>query len=72
MLATVDPAFNGKYALPVAFTYTNTKEKSGPHVPINRLPDDRLDGRQLLEEVVVPYVVSTPITTSREVWGYYK
>ncbi|GAB4017227.1 hypothetical protein GCM10028808_48150 [Spirosoma migulaei] len=72
MLATVDPAFNGKYALPVAFTYANTKEKSGAHVPINRLPDDRLGGRQLLEEVVVPYVVTTPITTSREVWGYYK
>ena len=71
-LSNVDPAFKGKYALPVAFTYTNSKENTGPHVPLNHLPDDRLNGRTLLQETVVPFVITQPVTSSREVWGYYK
>ncbi len=71
-LSAVNPSFSGRYALPIAFTYANSKEKAGAHIPINRLPDDRLDGRTLLQEVVVPYVITQPLTSSREVWGYYK
>ena len=71
-LPTLSPALRGKYALPVTFTFTNSKENSGPHIPLNRLPDERLEGRTLLEEYVVPFVVSKPIADTREVWGYYK
>ena len=71
-LPNLNPALRGKYALPVTFTFTNSKDKTGPHVPINRLSDDRLEGRTLLEEYVVPFVVSRPVTDTREVWGYYK
>jgi len=68
----LNPSFAGTYALPVAFTYTNRKESKQPHVPVNRLPDDRLAGRTLLGEFVVPIVVTKPVLTSREVWGYFK
>ncbi len=71
-LSNVDPAFHGRYALPVAFTYTNSREGKGPHVPVNHLPDDRFDHRTVLEEVVVPFVVNKAAIASREVWGYYK
>ena len=71
-LSNVAPAFRGRYALPIAFTYTNSREDTGPHIPINRLPDDRFDNRTVLEEVVVPFVVNRAVIASREVWGYYK
>lgn len=71
-LPVLNPALAGTYALPVAFTYTNQKESNHSHVPVNRLPDDRLTGRTLLDELVVPIVVAKPILTSREVWGYFK
>ena len=71
-LSDLDPAFSGTYALPIAFTFANRKEKAGAHIPINRLPENRLTGRILLEEFVVPMVVIKPITASRETWGYYK
>ncbi len=71
-IPTLNPTFAGTYALPVAFTYTNQKESRQPHIPVNRLPDDRLAGRTLLGEFVVPIVVTKPILTSREVWGYFK
>lgn len=64
------PSFAGVYALPVAFTYTNRNE-SETHTPVNRLPADRLAGRTLLDEFVVPVVVNKPVQTSREVWGYF-
>lgn len=71
-LPALDPAFRGKYALPVTFTYTNAREKTGPHVPVNQLPADRLGKHVLLDEFVVPIVVDKPIADSREVWGYYR
>ncbi len=71
-MPVLNPAFAGSYALPVAFTYTNQKESRQPHVPLNRLPDNRLAGRTLLAEFIVPVVVTKPILTSREVWGYFK
>ena len=71
-LPGVNPTLRGKYALPVAFTYTNTKEKSAPYSPVNYLSPDRLEGRTLLEEFVVSAVVTKPIIATREVWGYYK
>ncbi len=71
-LANVRPTHVGKYALPVSFTYTNTQDKEGTYVPINTLPSERFNGRTVLEEIVVPVVVSKSVTTSREVWGYYK
>lgn len=71
-LASVKPAFAGRYILPVAFTYTNTIDKEPAHVPINTLAPERFDGRTVLQEIVVPVVVSKPVIESREVWGYYK
>ncbi|QMW05034.1 hypothetical protein [Spirosoma foliorum] len=71
-LTNVSPDFKGRYAVPIAFIYTNKKEKSGPHIPINRLPEDRVGDRQMLDEIAVPYVVTMPVIASREVWGYYK
>jgi hypothetical protein len=71
-LPAQNPAFAGTYVLPVAFTYTNQTEKGQVHAPINRLPNDRFAGRTLLEEFTVPIVVTKPIQTSREVWGYFK
>lgn len=65
------PSFTGSYVLPVSFTFTNSLEHAGAHVPSNRLPTERLGGRKLLEEFVVPVVVSKPPVVSREVWGYY-
>ncbi|QJW90940.1 hypothetical protein HNV11_16930 [Spirosoma taeanense] len=71
-ISPVDPALNGKYILPVAFTYTNTNEDGESYIPVNRLSGDRLSGRQVLEEYIVPAVVARPSVTAREVWGYYK
>ena len=71
-LPRLKPGLSGRYALPVAFTYTNTQDKESRYVPINKLPADRLEGRTVLEEFVVPIVVSKPSVTGREVWGYYK
>ncbi|QJD79161.1 energy transducer TonB [Spirosoma rhododendri] len=71
-LPTLDPALAGSYVLPVAFTYTNKNENGTTHAPINRLPNDRLAGRLMLEEFSVPIVVTKPVQTSREVWGYFK
>lgn len=65
------PTYQGSYVLPVAFTYTNKKEQSGTHEPINRLPEERMKGRVLLDELTIPWVVTKPVTTSREIWGYY-
>ena len=71
-LMNINPAFSGKYALPITFTYTNSKENIGTHKPVNRLPENRLEGRTVLEEFPVSIVVSKPVISSREVWGYYK
>lgn len=71
-LPALSPALRGKYALPVAFIYANSEEKTGDHSPVNRLADDRLEGRTLLEEFIVKAIVTKPVLTSREVWGYYK
>ena len=71
-LPRVDTTFSGHYALPVAFTYTNANEKTGAHRPVNRLADEYLNGRTLLDEFIVPIVVSKPVISSREVWGYYR
>jgi len=71
-LPKLDPTLQGKYALPVAFTYTNTKQTTGPHVPVNYLSPDRLEGRTVLEEFVVSSTVSKSTIDSQEVWGYFK
>lgn len=68
----VKPEYVGKYVLPVAFTYTNRQDKETSYVPVNKLSDDRFEGRTVLEEFTVPVIVSKPSVTSREVWGYYK
>jgi hypothetical protein len=70
-LLPVESSLKGKYILPVAFTFTNTKEGES-YVPANRLPEERLIGRQVLEEYIVPAVVAKSFTGAREVWGYYK
>jgi hypothetical protein len=71
-LPRLGPGLAGTYALPVTFTYTNSLEKTGTHWPVNRLADEYLNGRTLLDEFVVPIVVSKPAISTREVWGYYK
>lgn len=71
-LPRLGPGLAGTYALPVAFTFTNSEEKAGTHWPVNQLADNYLNGRTLLDEFVVPIVVAKPVVNSREVWGYYK
>lgn len=71
-LPNVDPNFCGTYALPIAFTLTNSKENSGPHAPTNHLADNRLQHRTMLEEVIVPFIIAKSSVIPREVWGYYK
>ncbi|GAB3957094.1 hypothetical protein GCM10028805_48860 [Spirosoma harenae] len=71
-MPVLSSTYKGRYALPVAFTFTNTKESTEPHIPINRLADERLDGRTMLEELTVPITVTKPVTDSKEVWGYFK
>jgi hypothetical protein len=66
------PGLAGTYALPVTFTYTNSTEKTGTHRPVNRLADEYLNDRTLLDEFVVPIMVLKPVIGSREVWGFYK
>lgn len=70
-LPRLGPGLAGTYALPITFTYTNSKEKSGTHWPTNNLADNQLSDRTLLNEFVVPVVVTKPVINSREVWGYY-
>ncbi len=71
-LSDVNPTFRGHYALPIAFTYTNSNDKTGTHWPLNRLADNYLDGCTLLAELVVPIAVAKSTISSQEVWGYYK
>ncbi|QHV99849.1 hypothetical protein [Spirosoma endbachense] len=71
-LPNLDPTYIGNYVLPVTFTFTNSYEQAGPHIPINRLSADRVGDRIVLEEFVVPYVVSKKGITGKEVWGYYR
>ncbi|MCK8495132.1 TonB family protein [Spirosoma sp. RP8] len=71
-LSKVKSDYAGNYVLPVTFTYTNRSVSSTNNVPINTLPADRLEGRTVLPELVVPVVISKTGLTSREVWGYYK
>lgn len=71
-MPAVNPIHQGKYVLPVAFTYTNTKIADEPNVPVNRLAEDRLAGKILLDELVVNTIATRPAVSPREVWGYYK
>lgn len=71
-LSNVDPNFCGTYALPIAFTFTNAKDNSGPHVPTNQLDNSRLQNRTILDEITIPFLVAKSSVVPREVWGYYK
>lgn len=71
-LASVSPTFQGRYVLPVAFTFINPKDNAITRIPVNRLPDERMQNRILLTEVTIPFVTSKTIPSYREVWGYYK
>jgi TonB family protein len=68
-LTHVKPAYKGKYVLPVSFTYTNRLEDSGTHVPLNTLATEVFEGHTLLDELVVPVIVTKPVHIVREVWG---
>ncbi|WP_338868106.1 hypothetical protein WBJ53_16645 [Spirosoma sp. SC4-14] len=70
-MPALNPSFSGTYVLPVSFTFTNSKEHTGAHWTTSQLPTEHLAGRKLLEEFVIPIVVSKPLVVSREVWGYY-
>ncbi|WP_080236879.1 hypothetical protein [Spirosoma rigui] len=70
-LSRVNPDYKGTYCLPVAFTYTNTVDKQGTYTPLNVLPAERMANRTLLAEVIIPVQIAKPVTTTREVWGYY-
>ncbi len=70
-LIGINSVYVGHYVLPVAFTLTNLKGTANLYVPTNTLSADRLDGRTMLNEIVVPAGVST-FATRHEVWGYYK
>ncbi|WP_461109913.1 hypothetical protein [Spirosoma koreense] len=71
-LSTTKSAYRGRYALPVAFTYSYVPAKELTVMPVNTLSDERLDGRILLDEFVVHQLVQRDRASSREVWGYYK
>ncbi|WP_185716117.1 energy transducer TonB [Larkinella knui] len=74
-LPVLSPEYAGKYALPVAFTFTNPSKNKTVQVPVNRLPADRLAERIELEEITVSVPVGESFTQrpeGREVWGYYK
>ncbi|GAB3938573.1 hypothetical protein [Larkinella terrae] len=66
------PAYEGRYALPVSFMYTAARDKGRVFIPVNTLPDDLLQGRVVLNEVVVNQVMGKDLAKNREVWGYYK
>lgn len=65
-------AYQGRYALPITFTYTNAFDKRMKFVPINTLSDDLLAGRTLLNEFVVDQIQGKDVAKNREIWGYYK
>ena len=67
----LNPDYKGRYCLPVAYSYTNRLEKKGAHLPIMVLPGERVEQRTLLAELVVPVQVARPVSSVREVWGYY-
>ncbi len=71
-LPKLNAAYVGHYALPIAFALTDGEYAKELHMPVNTLPVERLDGRTLLEEVVVPTSGANPVSPAREVWGYYK
>lgn len=66
------PEYAGRYVLPVAFTFANQKDRGKVYQPINKLDESRLEGRTLLDELIVSIEVKKPISMAREVWGYYK
>lgn len=70
-LPKLDPNYKGRYCLPVAYSYTNSIDKKGAHLPVNVLPTERLQQRTLLTELVVPIQVTQQISPVHEVWGYY-
>jgi hypothetical protein len=71
-LPILSPEYEGKYVLPVAFTFS--AEKQPAYVPVNKLPPDRMENRIELDEITVSASLdkSAPGVESREVWGYYK
>ncbi|MBO0948430.1 energy transducer TonB [Fibrella forsythiae] len=71
-VGTLKPAYQGRYALPVAFTYDHTQDTRDAYVPVNVLAPERYVDRILLTEFVVPIKVAKPVPTIREVWGFYK
>ncbi|UFH57606.1 hypothetical protein [Spirosoma sp. KNUC1025] len=71
-LSTTKSAYKGRYALPVAFTYSYHPAKELTFLPVNTVSDERLGDRILLNEFVVNQVVQRDRVSSREVWGYYK
>jgi len=71
-LSTIKSDYKGRYALPVAFTYSYVPAKELTFMPVNTMSGERLGGRILLNEFVVNQVVQRDRASSREVWGYYK
>ncbi|RYF73106.1 MAG: TonB family protein, partial [Cytophagaceae bacterium] len=71
-IGTLKPTYQGRYALPVAFTYDHTQDTRDAYVPVNLLAPERYADRVLLTEFVVPVKVAKPVPTIREVWGFYK
>ncbi|NID09627.1 TonB family protein [Fibrivirga algicola] len=69
---TLKPAYQGRYVLPVAFTYDHTQDTRDAYLPVNLLTPERYADRVLLTEFVVPIKVAKPVSTIREVWGFYK
>lgn len=71
-VGTLKPDYQGRYTLPVAFTYDHTQDTRDAYIPVTVLAPERTADRVLLTEFVVPIKVAKPIPTIREVWGFYK
>ncbi|UHG94745.1 hypothetical protein [Spirosoma oryzicola] len=71
-LSTTKSAYQGRYALPVAFTYSYVPNKELKFMPVTMLSEAYLAGRTLLNEFVVNQIIGKDKANSREVWGYYK
>lgn len=64
--------YAGRYALPVTFMFTTALDKRTKFVLVNTLSTDLLEGRTVLDELVVNQVMGKDVAKNREVWGYYK
>lgn len=73
-MPSLDPRYQGDYALPVAFRFINRDQSSRLYSPVNKLEEKYLTNRLLLNEWHCTFSVSSkygPGADPKEVWGFY-